>query len=121
MGKGLGWAAGAVGTVFNKASEGIGNLGSIVGDGGEGSEYIQQVPRCRQGHRLRTEARSDKMCDLCGARGTRYACSTGCSFDICIKCFEKAPAGAATQPSRTGSTSGTPQRTKSAGAASFDD
>lgn len=111
--QGLGWTAGAVGSAWSTASAGV------AGAFGEGDDpaCVQQVPRCREGHRLRTEPRSDTKCDLCGAKGTRYTCSQSCSFDLCVKCFEKAPAGAQKPSGGRTSFDGTPKKS----ASSFDD
>eukprot|EP00439_Symbiodinium_sp_Y106_P000377 s2421_g1.t1 len=73
------------------AGQGLGNIsagiGSLVED--EDSGYAApKAPRCIPLHSLCTEVRSDR-CSLCKASGTRYACSAGCEYYICIKCFEK--------------------------------
>jgi len=94
--KGLGWTWGAVGGLMSKASS---TLGDIMGEGeddiggGERGQVPQarQAPRCKAGHQLRTQPRSDKICDVCGTKGTRYQCSSSCDFDMCTKCFDKPP------------------------------
>uniref|UniRef100_A0A7S4QYP8 Arf-GAP domain-containing protein n=1 Tax=Alexandrium monilatum TaxID=311494 RepID=A0A7S4QYP8_9DINO len=83
--QGLGWTAGAVGSVWEKASNGIGDL---MADG-SGGQATPGAPTCSKGHMLRAEPRSDMKCSLCSTRGTRYCCSQGCRYDICTKCWEK--------------------------------
>lgn len=104
----VGWTAGTVGNLWDKASQSIGDL---VGDGDMDDHGQIQAPRCNKGHRLRTECRPGEKCSLCGAKGTRYACSQGCDFDICTKCFEKPPRSAG----------GTRERVNKKGSVDFDD
>jgi len=80
-----GWTSSTAGDVWAKGGSGIGEL---FGDGDAGSS-APQAPKCDQGHSLRSEPRSDAKCSMCRASGTRYACSRGCVYAICIKCFEK--------------------------------
>jgi len=85
---GLGWGLSAIGGVLGKATEVAGSF--VGGESGEAAGGSQtQVPRCDQGHRLRTEPRYDGRCAGCNTRGTRYCCSQGCDYDICTKCFEQ--------------------------------
>jgi len=97
MSQGLGWTQNTVGGLLNKANQGLGNIqagiGSLVEDDSSPSP-LPQAPKCNQGHALRTEPRSTQRCTLCKGPGTRYACSQGCSYDICTKCFEKPTASA---------------------------
>lgn len=94
-----GWTANTVSSVASRggqaagqAASGMGSgFGDFFGDGDDGGG-APKAPRCDQGHALRSEPRSTSKCSLCQARGTRYACSRGCEYDICIKCFEKPPA-----------------------------
>jgi len=86
--KGFGSAVGTAGAIWEKASSGIGDL---VSDGDADHQGQVQAPRCDLGHPLRTDPRSNEMCSLCGAKGTRYYCSRDCAFGICTACFEQPP------------------------------
>jgi len=83
------WTRASVGNILDKGT--TLNFSEIFGaeEDGPGAAVAPQAPRCGQGHALRAEPRGDSRCSLCNARGTRYACSAGCNFDICTKCFEK--------------------------------
>lgn len=78
--KAWGWGMGAATSIWAKASE-------TVGDAISGT----QKP-CTGDHQLTVDPRTDVKCDLCRATGTRYACSRGCEYYVCPKCFEKPPA-----------------------------
>lgn len=82
--KSLGWTVDTVGSIWEKSP----GLSDLFGDDG-GAQNAPQAPRCSQGHALRAEPRGDLKCSLCRAVGTRYACSQGCTYEICTKCFEK--------------------------------
>lgn len=86
--KGFGSAVGTAGAIWEKASSGIGDL---VSDGDADHQGQVQAPRCDLGHPLRTDPRSNEMCSLCGAKGTRYYCSRDCAFGVCTACFERPP------------------------------
>jgi len=82
----VGWTKGTVGNLWDKT-----NMSDLFGDegGNGGAMSPPQAPRCSKGHALRTEPRPDLKCSSCAAKGTRYACSAGCPYEICTKCFEK--------------------------------
>lgn len=83
--RGLEWGTGAASTVWEKSP----GIADFFNDEGGGGSSAPQAPRCARGHALRAEPRGDLRCTLCAASGTRYACSAGCNYDICTKCFEK--------------------------------
>lgn len=90
---------GIVGGIFGKASQVAGGwLGGGGGDSNDQESSGPPVPRCDQGHRLRTEPRYDGRCAGCNSRGTRYCCSQGCDYDVCIKCYESPAAPVADIP-----------------------
>lgn len=46
---------------------------------------------CRKGHRIGEVKHSrTHLCDMCGARGTNYACSKTCPYDLCKACQKEA-------------------------------
>lgn len=95
MRQSVGWAANTAGGMWNKASEGIGEISSGLGsfaDDNEGSGQAPRAPRCPKGNPLRTDPNSSAKCSICRATGTRY--SDGGDYNICIKCFEKPAAQA---------------------------
>merc|ERR1712151_210574 len=108
--KGLGWTLGTVGSLWEKASEGIGGL---VGDGDDDGVYMT-VPRCSEGHKLLLNQQGDAPCNLCRNKGTRYSCSQTCNYNICTKCWEKPPPSAQSDGNQH-SSSGRP------GSSGFDD
>lgn len=90
--KGLGWGMGAVGSLWETASTGLGSVTGALADDSRGSKpAYQQGPRCLQGHGLRISPEPTMKCSGCGVMGTRYACSQGCSYDVCTKCYDKPP------------------------------
>jgi len=92
----MSWGVGAMGEFLQNASEGLGKMM----DDGEGSSQAPPAPRCPKNHKLRTSPASATKCDLCPARGTRYACCDGCDYNICTKCFEKPVEGRSTPGSK---------------------
>lgn len=89
--KGFGWGMGAATSLWAKASDVVSGV---------------QQP-CNGDHQLTVDPRNDVKCELCGVKGTRYACSRGCEYYICPKCFEKPPPA--------------PAKASNAGAGGFDD
>mmetsp|Transcript_45646 Transcript_45646/g.105963 ORF Transcript_45646/g.105963 Transcript_45646/m.105963 type:complete len:348 (-) Transcript_45646:23-1066(-) len=87
--KGWGWTMGAVGSLWEKAQDAV---GEIIGDNEaqEEQEPERRPVRCPKGQELIAKPNSDGVCSYCGAKGTRYACSKGdCDFEVCTKCFDK--------------------------------
>lgn len=89
--KGFGWGMGAATSLWAKASDVVSGT---------------QKP-CDGEHQLHVDPRPDAKCELCNVKGTRYACSRGCEYYICPKCFEKPPPA--------------PAKASKAGAGDFDD
>jgi len=89
--RGLGSLMGTTSDLVSRASTG---LGDAFGETEVNDVYRPQAPKCAQGHGLRVESQSSTQCDACGTPGTRYVCSRGCDYALCIKCFEKPPASA---------------------------
>jgi hypothetical protein len=81
--KGFGWGLGAATSLWAKASDNLNDL--VAGN----------TKPCEGEHQLHVDPRGDVKCALCQVKGTRYACSRGCEYYICPKCFEKPPPAAA--------------------------
>eukprot|EP00939_MAST-03C_sp_MAST-3C-sp1_P004703 g4703.t1 len=44
---------------------------------------------CNRG--MKRDERASHVCDICGAKSTSFRCVSGCDFDVCRKCWNKAP------------------------------
>eukprot|EP00929_Paragymnodinium_shiwhaense_P000567 TRINITY_DN100812_c0_g1_i1.p1 TRINITY_DN100812_c0_g1~~TRINITY_DN100812_c0_g1_i1.p1 ORF type:complete len:548 (-),score=148.32 TRINITY_DN100812_c0_g1_i1:60-1601(-) len=97
--KGWGWTKGAMGGIGGLLKQAASAAGEVIASENDGSSKPPPGPRCNEGHTLRTEPNSGAVCSRCPQKGTRYACSQGCDFSMCIKCYEKPQTAAGTAAS----------------------
>mmetsp|Transcript_48808 Transcript_48808/g.116042 ORF Transcript_48808/g.116042 Transcript_48808/m.116042 type:complete len:342 (-) Transcript_48808:6-1031(-) len=92
VGRGWGWTMGAVGSLWEKAQDAV---GEIIGDndaqGAAGGAEEPRAVRCPNGKELTVKPNPSGACSYCGAKGTRYSCACvpGTNFEVCTKCFDK--------------------------------